>query len=324
MNDSILYFPKCLNITNIFQSLFIFGFVSNGICITVFILIIKRTQSSQLNGNMFKYLLMKSIMDFCSCILEALQSFEVCPYYKSIACSLMITWVYDNFFRMIFLSLSIIFEVAATFDCYLNIKRILNYCQTNLFFYLFSILVTIFISLIHLVFPLSISYIEFNEVNELNNETIHYYYPKISKFGKRFLYTNKDFINSLMRDFILFIILVVLNVMILNLLIKVTKNRLTLVGNNNHNHLLTSSQKAERKKMVMIIATGLSYMIGHFPYFVYTLLVSYSDVGIFCYFQYINLLFHLSYVDGIFFYFSFNNIFKNIFMELIPFFKRNR
>jgi hypothetical protein len=119
----------------------------------------------------------------------------------------------------------------------------------------------------------------------------------------------------------LFIILVVLNVLILISLIKATKRRRNLAGNNN-DHLMLSSQKAERKKMLMILTTGINYMIGHLPNFIVSFLLDHSQIFLNCSFRnIIGLLCDLSYVDGIVFYFLFNNIFRRILIS--PFIKRN-
>jgi hypothetical protein len=316
MNNSVIInsTSKCISLDDSERVLFIIGIITNSICIFVFSIIIIK-QHQQQHGNMFKYLLLKSIVDLLFSFINILDYFNVCQSSNELICVLVHIWVF-KYLQITIATLSIVFEVAATVDCYININRKLLCCQNNQFFYSFSILTIILLFLFYLVYPLSFVVVKLN---------LDYYKIEKSKFGMFFYHLNPAFLDSLLRDFVLFIILVVLNLLILISLMKATQHRrLILVSNSNNNtSMLTSSQKAERRKMIMILATGSNYMIGHFPNFIWYFLQSYFNIPPNCNIIFVDFFLNLSYVDGIFLYFFFNNIFKQVFIELIPFMNRN-
>jgi hypothetical protein len=205
--------------------------------------------------------------------------------------------------------------MAAIFDCFITIKSILKCCQTNLFFYSFSAVVIVLTGSFYILLPLSF-HIK-SEINS-NNQTIYYY--DYTNFGKS-SFADIIFFNSLIKDGIFFIILFVLNVMILALLKRITGRRRNLAENNDT--LLSASLSAERRKLIMIIATGLNYMIGHFPYFIFAILYNFFIKTVECYTLYVLFFYYITFADSIFFYFSFNNIFKKFLIESIPFIHRN-
>jgi hypothetical protein len=316
MNNTKIGSYSCFNTKIIKMTLYIIGIITNGICILIFSLIVKKTQ---LQSNMFKYLLIKSIIDFCLCFLQLMNSLNVCVSFRSLLCFVVQIWFFE-YFQYIFLSLSIVFEIAASFDCYININKKLECCQTSLFFYLFSFCAVVVYFLVSLIYPLINKLVKITETDLLNNNTITYYSPELSSFGERIHKIGILSLDSLLRDCLLFIILVVLNVLILISLIKATKRRRNLARNNNDN-LMLSSQKAERKKMLMILTTGINYMIGHLPNFIIFFFLHHFRIYLYCLGIYIDLLFFLSYVDGIIFYYLFNTIFKRTLIS--PFIKRN-
>jgi hypothetical protein len=230
---------------------------------------------------MFKYLLIKSIIDFCFSILQLMKSLNVCQSFRTLLCFVVQIWFFE-YFQYIFLSLSIVFEIAATFDCYININKKLECRQTSLFFYLFSFCAFVVYFLVYLTYPFSFKLKKITETDPLNNSTIA-------------------------------------DVLILISLIEATKLRRNVARNNNI--LMISSQKAERKKILMILTTGINYMIGHLPNFIVPFLLYNFRIYLNCLDVYIDLLFYLSYVDGIIFYFLYNNIFRRILISTLI--KRN-
>jgi hypothetical protein len=156
-------------------------------------------------------------------------------------------------------------------------------------------------------------------MDPINNKTLILYYYDSNSFGLSSFCLTFEVVDSLMRDGLFFIILLGINLLILILLKTTTKRCCTFNLNGNNRVLLKISQNAERKKMIMIIGAGLNYMIGHFPYFIFTTLYNFNDHNIYCIYNYIYFLYSLSYADGIFFYFFFNNIFKRFSIGLIPF-----
>jgi hypothetical protein len=292
----------------------IFGIIANLICIMIFIKIIKTTQSQ---GNMYKYFLMKSIMDCLTLIINSFQYLKYCSncdMAHSYLIQIWYIWFYF-YFAYIVESSSVIFEMAAILDCYIRIKSIFKCCQTNLFFYLFCIFVIAINVIINLLMPLS-----FQITSEIGNNNETFYNADYNDFGKS-SYASISFFNSLIKDGLFFLIIFILNVMILTLLKSTTDRRRSLGGNNNT--LSSTSLVAERKKIIMIAATGLNYMIGHFPIIYWCVSFAFSNETLNCYSLFFLVLYYISFADSIFFYFFFNNIFKKILIEYIPFINRN-
>jgi hypothetical protein len=308
---------KCLHTADIKKSLVILGIMANGICIVIFSLIVKQAQ-----GNMFRYLLIKSIMDCFISLLSISDNFDVCNNFKHLICVLN-SIITTEYLLRICLICSIVFEISATFDCYISISRKLKNFQNNLFFYSFSISLIILIVLIYLMFPLMYN-IEKYSFSDSNNISYSGYYISSNSFGMFSERIHGLFYELLTRDVVLLIILITLNMLILFTLIKTTVRRRALAGNNTNNNMVISSQNAERKKMIMILLTGLNYFIGHFPSFLYFFLKFYFQIYLtLCYFIYFEMLLYLSYVNGIFFYFFFNNVFRKTLIRFIPFINRN-
>jgi hypothetical protein len=329
MNSSEAEQGICFNTRDIKKSIHITGVFTNGICIVVFSLIIKRTQqsssSSRTQGNnMFKYLLIKSIMDFVYCLSESLLYFRICRgSYQSLACLVTSLWFYDYLYHSI-VFLSIVFEIAATFDCYISINRKLKCCQTNFFFNSFSFVSIIFFMLITLIYPLKFKIEKTITTDLLNNKTLFQYNIAYSKFGEATSERTLIFVESLIFDFIMIIILLVFNVIILFSLFETTKRRRILAGNNNNNNtLLTASQNAERKKIIMIVSTGFNYGVGHFIFFGSSIVYFINRVSSYCLFDYTLVFYVVTYTDSIIFYFFFNNIFRKILIGFLKFLNRN-
>jgi hypothetical protein len=298
-------------------SLNVFGIIANGFCVIVFFKILTRRQSLQgivSGGNIFKYLFLKSIMDFLNFVSNFFETFydcHNCESSKSFVAKLWFIWIY-NYFQYIVQTSSSVFEIAATFDCYITIIKKFTFFQTNLFFYSFSSLVVIVCTLVYIIFPFNFT------IKKVSNHTYEYDY---SKFGKTSLSNSLYMADSFIRDGFFLVVLIFLNALILSLLIKTTKRRRDLVRNNmNNSSLLTIAQKAERKRMIMITLTGLNYMIGHSLFFVYNILPNKDerDMG-YCLFRYLYFFYIVSYANSIIFYYFFNSIFKRYLIGLIPF-----
>jgi hypothetical protein len=74
----------------------------------------------------------------------------------------------------------------------------------------------------------------------------------------------------------------------------------------------------------MVIATGINYLIGYIPFSIwFALNFIYKNNYGYCLFIYVYFLYYFSFVNGIFFYFFFNNVFRRLLIELIPFINRN-
>jgi hypothetical protein len=297
----------CIDTFYIEKYIFLTGLITNAICILAFCVIIRRTSSQ---GNMFKYLLMKSLMDLLHILPEYLYySYSLCESSKKLSCVVISIWLYE-YFEFAIKILSILFLIAATFECYLKINKKLKFCQNNLFFFIISITLIVISFLLYLIFSFQYTIKKTIRINRVNNKTTIYYSYYLSKFGIKLENLNLYFLNSLTRDFTLLVILVILNVLIIITLIEKIKIIRNLAGNTNIDN--NSIQKKECKQMIMIIAIGFNYMIGHLPFFIFYFFEEYFHTFVKCSFEYTNLLLYLSYVDGIIFYFFLNDLFRKI------------
>jgi hypothetical protein len=301
------------------------GIILNGLCIIVFSRILINTQQSNNNNNMFKYLLMKSIMDFIefsSNIYRFLyECSNKCDSSKSYFFQIWVIWFY-LYIEYITEILSVIFEIAATFDCYITIINKYEFCRSNSFFYYFSVTITIFWTLFYMIYPFGrVIKDEIDPFN--NNESKHSYSVGYNDYGNSKFYSIIPIFDSIIRDGFLFIILVIINVKILIFLKKMTRQRQVLTGTNKSSNLLRNIQKTKRKKMQLIIAIGVNYSIGHFAFLMQNLLTYFNKFYGRCYHIYFMFPYFISYVDGIFFYCYFNNIFKKFLLGLIPFTNTN-
>jgi hypothetical protein len=292
----------------------ILGLIGNGLCIITFSKIIIKKQSQ---GNLFNYLLLKSIIDFIDFISN---SFGVLYYCYNCQMSnwyifqIWAIWFY-NYVEFIAETVSAILEIAATFDCLITINKTFIYCQRKSFFYLFSTLILVGFTLFYLIFPLGYKI-------KKHDSNFDYNY---NDFGSTSFYSHITIIDSIIRDGIFLLIIITLNKFVLDLLKKSTQRRRELSGQvTNDNNLLTVAQSAERKRMIMIIATGLNYMIGHFINLAFTIITTLNkELNTFCLHKFWILLYDLSYANNIFIYYFFNNVFRRFLNELVPFYKRN-
>jgi hypothetical protein len=161
------------------------------------------------------------------------------------------------------------------------------------------------------------------QIAQTENHTFNYTY---------YVYAHSDFHNTdaykitlvtnyIFRDFVLPIVLVVLNVLILIEIKRVTRRRIFLVSDGLSTSPPTTSQSvrvslnAERRKLLMMIATGINYFLGHFLYFIFA--VSYSfNLKLYYFFELYcidfisNILFWISYATPFFLYYFFNIHFR--------------
>jgi hypothetical protein len=117
------------------------------------------------------------------------------------------------------------------------------------------------------------------QIAQTGNQTINYtyYYAAFNDFYNTEVYKIFALTNNIFRDFVLPIVLVFLNVLILIEIKRVTQRRIFLTSDGLSTTLSTTSQyvrvslHAERRKLLMMIATGINYFLGHFFSFLTTI-----------------------------------------------------
>jgi hypothetical protein len=286
------------------------GFISNLICVIVFIKIIRQestTTRSTDKSNMFKYLLLKSICDF----VIFLSRIPVNFYFnadgtKNTSLIINIWYVYINFYLIYPLQVSsTYYEIAAAIDLLLLVNRKFQSLREKIVFYIIGSVAAIFSSLFYIPFIL------FSEMTSKDGKYVvktlepHYYY--------KFLYCH-----NLIRDIIPLVLLILINYFILLSLNNIRKKRQTMMNNSNHtgnrNH-----RKSEINKIKMILVICILYLF-HLPLTFYNNFKLYS---IHCFQQFFVLLFYLSYVLPIFSYIFFNNSFKFHFLKIFSICRRS-
>jgi hypothetical protein len=181
------------------------------------------------------------------------------------------------------------------------------------------------------------------EIPQGDNQTINYTY---------YYYTYTDFHYSLaskviilttymIRDLIIGVALVVVNILILVQMKQVTQRRVGLTGGGAStsslptNKSVRAAMQAERRKSLMIISTGVNYLLGHVLKIVFIFgfmtdsPITYLDEW-WCFNYVASLLLTTSYATPFLFYYFFNihfrtyanEIIKILFTPLIFFFRR--
>jgi hypothetical protein len=184
--------------------------------------------------------------------------------------------------------------------------------------------------------PLSQKYETVGNSTTLVTEYYNAYYPSFSAFFFSPACTYWMIIKFLFRDFGLSIALVVINSLILGQMRKSTNRRLKIAGvfkidnpiftkneggaiapvtSATASRSVLAAQKAERKRSIMIILTGVNYIVGHSLYIVYTLNTFFfqsNRVDWNCVTLAAKFLLSLAYSTPFFFYYFFNTHFYKI------------
>jgi hypothetical protein len=125
------------------------------------------------------------------------------------------------------------------------------------------------------------------------------------------------------RDLVVLIGILVGNILILRVISQMVKTRLELFRNDGgeENATVKATLKAEKKKMIMILLTGVNYFAGHSINLVFQVFLHFDSQNsltkCFAFLQYIFLT--LSYATSFFFYYFFNKRFKQEINSLVLF-----
>lgn len=281
------------------------GILFNAICIVIFALIIHQKKP---DGQMYKYLLARSLCDIFTYLFTFLRMLIM-----SCCHSLLTTYWYQIWFiycvqfgYCVAGQCSGFFEIAAVTDCFLTIvQKRPAICQRNLFFFLVTglIVVSNAASYTYLILSYKIDKINFLFVIYVVREAPFYY-------TDTYMYWNLA--ESIVRDGITFIVLLVLNGLILNSLRQMTIRRRHMSERNGKasNQLVSSAAKAKRNKAIMIMCTGLLYLIGHLPFLVTLWPKAITPFWV-CFNSFASLVYKVSFLFPILFYICFNKTFRN-------------
>jgi hypothetical protein len=328
MNTSVvsLYSSFYYDIRNLIFNYFIpimniFGLILNSFCTITFLLIIKSNQrNNNSSSKMYHHLLIKSIVDFIInliiTIVFILETFDVSHkcYFSNFVYHYL---YYYGVFCLNLISNS--FDILATLDCAISIENKFKFIQKKFVCITVSLIICCFT---FESFSLIFYRIESKIISNLNGTLI------IKQYSRNFVsFLNKKTLNklllidSLLRDVITLIILLLINIYILFKLIQINKNKRNIRGTTNHQQS-TANNRAKYQKMKMIIYLFIVYFLGHGMLFIYYLSTKLFNVTTFNikYLLYFGDLF--SYIPlccSFIVYFLFNNVFKNILIKKVFF-----
>jgi hypothetical protein len=288
------------------------GLITNIFSIIVFSLIIKSGQ----RDDMYKHLLLKSICEALGCLFSVFYAL----YYsdESIRSNyIMVIWLiwFQNFIIKVFFMASTGFEIAATFSCAISIEKKMKWCQKRISFWLCVLFILILSFGVEVFKVLTNSVKKFSDIDKYN-KTIHYYVPwPTSLYSKAHLF---GLVESIIKEVIFLLILLLLNCYILFKLIQIGRRKKRLTTNSSN---IQSSNRAQNRKIIMIIVLFLTFLLGHLPNVIYFAVNTnpYITKIFWTKFKiYGEILLYVSYSISFFVYFG-NNIFRRLFLRIIWF-----
>jgi hypothetical protein len=288
----------------IYVVFYLISLITNMICLIVFIKIIK-TMRNQDSNQMFKYLLMKSICDMFSGIFNLLEPFY---YYSALDKSyFMQVWFiwFNQYLSNVFYLASGLFEIAASFDCAISIENNLKWCRNKLSFIITTLVIFTFCAsfLSYHVFIFEI--IEYN-IGVNGTKTEYFVYTSIQLLKHRRFAIKLERTQVFIRDLGILIILLIINMFIIFKMVQIRKRKSQL--QNIRQVTVTVSERAENRKIKMILFLCVFYLFGHFPYLIYFYLLLYShkfNIDIISY-----ICFLMSYSTPLISYYLFNQKFN--------------
>lgn len=300
----------------------LFGIIINAICVSVFWHLSNESKTSSNNGNMFRYLFLKSS---CDCLQFVVIAFEPAFYCEDCAIN---EWYMTHLAEIIFYNYlcsvlemaSGMLELAATIDCYALITKSMSKFRSisGFYFILAAILTYTSSSCAYLLLSNTIQ----KNIDDLTG--VISYSLDDSEFSFGVFRQVLNLINILVRDCIVLIAMIFINVLILLALKKSTSRRRLLERNKSKSTLVTSAVNAERQKMIMILMTGLNSFSGHLPFAVYMLPIHGDTYFWNCYVSLMYCFYYFSFVTPAFLYYGFNSAFRRNFAKIMPCFYRTK
>jgi hypothetical protein len=286
------------------------GFVTNLLSISVFSLIIKNEQRGD---DMYKHLLLKSICEMLGNFFSLLNNLG---YISAFGFTYMMAFWYiwfENYIKPALFMASIGFEIAATFNCAISIEKRMKWCEKRLSFWIWVVSILILSFGIE-IFPVFAHVIYEETLRDQFNRTIHRYSIMLNHLNDALW--DFHFAENIIKELIFLVILLSLNCYILYKLIQIGRRKKRLTSNNSN---IQNSNRAENRKIIMIIILFLTFVLGHSANLLY-FGFHFGDYRIWSHlFFYGDIFLNLSYSTSFFVYFAFNNIFRRLFLKIICF-----
>jgi hypothetical protein len=284
------------------------GTINTIVCIAVWAKIVK-TDSSANNSQMFRYLLLKSIIDVLIFLIRASEVIyfsEILHINQTLIMKIWFLWFY-LYAQSVFVITSGMLEVIATFTCYIAISNKLEILKTKLSFYMISLTIILSASLFNIYILFSENIVRDESLNGTNSYSLNE-----TNFYRTNFYENLQHINRILKDIVPLIGLVIFNTLIFVILHKTSKNKKVLLSNKPiTGQIVSTALHAEVNKFKMILLVSLNYIIFRLPYVVLRLRSRKRDNEVECYYHIFSIfLYDFSFYLPIFFYYSFNKKFE--------------
>jgi hypothetical protein len=278
------------------------GIVTNSICIFIFAVILKKERQ---NSNMFRYFFVKTVNDLVYIITLQFTWLDLCSN-----CPITFNYIF-NLFKIFFywyvsevtMLTSGLLELAATLDCYNLLSNKSEYLKTKKAFYVAVISIFVFCSSFLCFFILRW---------EIIHNSLGYTFKKKDDH----IYSVLFYINIIIRDYIVLLMLMILNILVLYQMKRSTRLR-KFITNNIASVLVKQAQKAENNKVKMILAVGSSFFLLHFldnleKFFKISEKFKCFDIVAV-------MMYNITYYNSIIFYMLFNNTFRKAFVKYFTF-----
>jgi hypothetical protein len=266
-------------------------------------------------GNVFKYLLFKSICDSFIASINFFFSFidqNFSSFFEKVdfLCNLRQIFYFYLFYTLT--SVSILCDVGSSFNRYR--------CISNKFSFLNRIPFLVKIGL--MVGYSAVFYIYYF----FNRECVYFKIANSTQFIKKFNYsTTFDtsilgqiiyFWNSFIRDGICVFLIILFNILIL-ILVRETNKRKQRLTNNKQNSSRKKSEQAQINLTILVLITSLLNVIGHAPKFLLNLPFFKSLRSNTCFFNLQTFLFISLHSFSFVVYYAFNNHFRHFYKAII-------
>lgn len=307
-NDSAVESDYCaghLLTLYVIPAISVVGFLLNSM--STFVLSRIVLKNSKINM-LFKILYTKSLLQMTLLFINSFMPIYYC-FECEISSSLItqIWYIYFfNFFEDVLINLIVIFEVCASFYCYLSIVNkfiifSIDFSKISMRIFLLTVSLVTIANSSPIIFRFRIIQLDTNSKYDVVN----------TEYFNTTFDTYLRFVQSILRDFVSLIVLVTLQ------FILVYTIRIHVVAKKNISHSANANANAEaylKNSILTVLCTGIIFIVGHIPLSIYYLPLDKSNKSFWSCYYFISLLpFYLSYLPTFFIYSFFNKVFaKNL------------
>lgn len=297
------------------------GIVFNALSVFVFskMLLIK----PRINP-LFKILYIKSILELCLFLFNVFM-----PMYYCQECNISQSWISQIWYIYIFnyaedvvITCSIVFEILASLQCYLNLMGKSKLFCWNMSKISSHLRLVFFVVLVACMAYSSFIIFRF-EVVLVQDHDIDYFKAIITEYYKSQFDSYFRFVQNCIRDILPIIVLFLIHTVLLisiqeRVQIKRNFSSLQRLQQSIQTSSNTSIDVYKRNTILTVIFSGLIYVVGHIPLVIYYLPFNKLDQEFWsCYYEFSFIPFYMSYLPNFFIYCFFNKLFSKYLLEIL-------